>query len=67
VRGWSNYPEKLIEVCNALIDLANKIQHKTDIDANSVQWCVLTTLFSMSIMLDLDAQHDKLADRRYYK
>ena len=67
VRRWSNFPEALIEVCNSLINLSNKIQHKTNIDAHSVKWCVLTTLFVMSIMLELDSQHDKLADRRYYK
>lgn len=64
---WPSKPENLIKLSKTLIDLANEVQHKTTVDALSTRWCVLATLVAMTIMLDLDSQHERLADRRYYK
>lgn len=67
VMHWPSCPEKLIKVSKGAIDLANEVQHKRTIDLFSAKWCLLATLFAMLLMLDLDSQYDKLADRRYYK
>jgi len=64
---WPSCPEKLIKVSKEVIDLANEVQHKRTTDLLSAKWCLLTTLFAMLLMLDLDSQYDRLADRRYYK
>ena len=67
VAHWVSRPQQLIRVSKALIDLANEVHHKRTIDAYSAKWCLLTTLFVMMVMLDLDSQYDKLADRKYYR
>ncbi len=67
VTHWTSRPQQLIRVSKALIDLANEVHHKRTIDLYSAKWCLLTTLFVMVIMLDLDAQYDNLADRKYYR
>jgi len=64
---WPSRPRQLIRVAKALFDLANEVHHKRTIDVYSAKWCLLTTLSAMSIMLDLDSQCDKLANRKYYK
>jgi len=64
---WPSCPKALVKVSKEVIDLANVVQHKPTIDFSSAKWCLLTTLFAISLMLDLDSQHDRLADRRYYR
>ena len=64
---WPSKPKELISLSETLIDLANEVQHKTTVDVVSVKWCVLVTLVAMTMILDLDSQHDGLANRRYYK
>lgn len=67
VAHWPSRPDELIRLSKTLIDLANEVQHKRTIDAYSARWCVLATLLTMVLMLDLDSQYNKLADLRYYK
>lgn len=67
VMHWASRPQQLMRVSKALIDLANEVHHKRTIDVYSAKWCLLTTLFVMIVMLDLDSQYDKLADRKYYR
>lgn len=67
IAHWPTAPKQVIGLVKILVALANKVQHDTSIDAYSAKWCILGTLFAMTIMLDLDAQYDKLADRKYYR
>lgn len=67
VARWPSRPDQLIRLSKTLLDLANEVQHKRTVDAYSAKWCLLGTLLAMIMMLDLDSQHDRLADRRYYR
>lgn len=67
IRNWPNYSKRLMNLCKAAIDLANEVQHKRTVDKMSVEHCLLSTLLTMVLILDLDHQYDRLADRRYYR
>ena len=66
VAQWPDFTDKLKKLCNTLIDLANEIQHRTSIDELTTEWCLLNTAIAMSLLLELDCQHDGRASRRYY-
>jgi hypothetical protein len=67
IKHWKSFPDDLHKLAIAAIDLSNKIQHKTNIDQIVVKWCLVASLFSISMLLDLDSTHDNLAYRTYYK
>ena len=65
--SWSGCPTSLIKLSKLTIALANEIQHSRNINALLVKQCLITTIFSISMMIDLDAENNNLSDRRYYK
>jgi hypothetical protein len=64
---WPNCPGSLKSLAKLLFSVSNEIQHDSNVDEFSVVWGLTATTNTMALMLDLDAQHEKLADRRYYK
>lgn len=64
---WPNCPEQLIKLAKTLFNLANEIQHDRNIGSISPTWGIYATVLAMSLILDLDSQNARLADRRYYK
>lgn len=66
-QNWRNCPKKLIGLSKQLYDLATEIQHDRNVLLISVKWDILITIFTMSLLLELDSENQKLADRRYYK
>lgn len=67
LKTWSNVPKTLRQLVNKLYDLSMEIQHDRGTSDLSPKWAISITLTSMAMMLELDAQHQKLADRLYYK
>ena len=64
---WTNCPSSLKSMAKSLYSISNEIQHDSNVDNFKVIWGLTTTTNAMALMLDLDDQHEKLADRRYYK
>ncbi|MDD4877152.1 MAG: hypothetical protein PHQ86_08520 [Dehalococcoidales bacterium] len=64
---WKNCPRILLGIAKSLHSLSNEIQHDSQVDAFTVTWGLTMTTNAIALMLDLDLQHEKLADRRYYK
>ena len=67
LNSFNNCPHKLLDISKALYNLSNEIQHDTNVDAISPKWGILVTVYNMSLILELDSQNNKLAERRYYK
>jgi hypothetical protein len=64
---WVNCPKILKGLTKSLYSLSNEIQHDSKIDNVRVIWGLTITVNAIALILDLDSQHEKLADRRYYK
>ncbi len=63
---WPEVSEKLKKICDTLIALANEIQHRRSVDALTTEWCLVNTAMAMSLLLELDTQHQARTSRRYY-
>jgi len=64
---WENCPRVLLGIAKSLHSLSNEIQHDSNVDVFTMTWGLTMTTNAMAMILDLDDQHEKLADRRYYK
>jgi hypothetical protein len=64
---WTNCPKILKGIAKSLHSLSNEIQHDSNVDVFKVTWGLTMTTNAIALILDLDDQHEKLADRRYYK
>ncbi len=64
---WNECPKTLRQLVKKLFNLSMEIQHDRGVSEISPLWCISITAMAMSLMLDLDSQHNKLADRMYYK
>ena len=63
---WQDCPDKLRKLSHTLFDLSNEIQHRRSINELTTEWCLINTAMAMSLLLELDRQHDGQSSRRYY-
>lgn len=67
VNQWKNCPRTLLGLSKALYSLSVEIQHDRSTESVSLEWSLLSTAFAMCLLIDLDSQHEQLANRKYYK
>lgn len=65
--AWGKIPGNLKGLVKSLYSLSNQIQHDSNVDVFTVIWGLTITTNTILFILDIDENHENLAERRYYK